>query len=276
MRTVIARWTVLSLAALVAAPLLASLFDRFALAGDGGPASTLLLCDSPAKAALALVLAFAVALALGCAGAVLSGPRTGWAAASFTLMGPAVAGGTLIDLLRWVDAPSAFYRLAIESLLLAVPTLAIAWIIARVGKAAERDSSDPLPSTASATGMIVGLVAGAVGVWLMTQDTTKGQTLAGAVVGGVFAAGAGRIASARAPAVGFMVVIVFLSVAGPLIGALMHGSDALRAVYEFRVAHLALPLPLDWAAGALLGVPLGLNIAGSVMERRQTAAPAST
>lgn len=263
------------LASLGAGPALAVLFDRLSVAGDGGPASSVLLSVSPLQSGLAVLLAFGVALGLGCAGAAFCGPRTGWAAAAFTLMGPAWAGGTMIDLLRWADAPGAFYRLAIEAAILGVLTVGIGWVIARVGRAAERDGSDPIPSAASATGMIVGLVAGAIGVWLMTQDTSKGQSLAGAVMGGVFAAGAGRIASVRAPAMVFMVVVMVLGIAGPVSGALMHGPEALRAIYEFRIAHLALPLPLDWVAGALLGVPLGLNLAGSVMERRQGPAAAA-
>ncbi len=271
MRTSIARWTVLLVGALVAGPMLATLFDRLSVAGDGGPASSVLLSVSPMRSGMAVLAAYGVALALGCAGAKACGPRTGWAAAAFALMGPAWAGGSMIDLLRWSDAPGAFYRLAGEALVLGALTVVLAGVVARVGRSAERDGSDPLASTASATGLIVGLVAGAVGAWLLTQDTTKGQCLAGAVIGGVFAAGAGRIAAARAPAMVFMVVVALLGVAGPVLGAAMHGGEALRAVYEFRVVHLALPTPLDWAAGALLGVPLGLNLAGSVMERRQTA-----
>lgn len=92
MRTTIARWSVLAIAALAAGPGLATLFDRLSVAGDGGPASTVLLSESPLASAMAVAIAFVVALILGVAGARLCGPRTGWAAASFALMGPAWRG----------------------------------------------------------------------------------------------------------------------------------------------------------------------------------------
>ncbi len=276
MRTTIARWGVLAISALIAAPTLAALCNRLSLAGDGGPASTILVSVFPAKSAFGVLLAYAVALILGSVGAILAGPRTGWAAAAITLMGPAWASGTMIDLLRWADAPGSLYRLAAESLVLAVLTVALAWVIARLGKAEQRDGSDRLLARSTGIGVVAGLVAGTVGVWIITQDTTKGQAIGGAVMGGIFAACAGRIASPRASALAFILVTVTLGVAGPMLGAMMHGGEALRAIYEARFVHMALPLPLDWAAGALLGVPLGLNVAGSLMERRQSAGEPAT
>lgn len=178
----------------------------------------------------------------------------------------------MIDLLRWAPAPGALYRLAAEGALVGLFTISLAVVVGRVGRAAERDGSEPLSSSASGVGAIVGLVGGVVGVWLIAQDTTKGQTLAAAVMGGMFAACAGRLAAVRSPAIVYMIVACVLGVVGPFTGAILHGGDALRAIYESRFVHLALPTPLDWAAGALLGVPLGLNIAGSLMERKQNGA----
>lgn len=271
MRTTIARWGVLAISALIAAPLLAALFNRLSLAGDGGPASTILVSVYPAKAAFAVLLAYGVALLLGCLGATLSGPRAGLAAAAFTIMGPAWASGTMIDLLRWADAPRSLYLLAAEGLVLGLLTFALAAVISRLGKASERDSSDPLLSPASGLGILAAVIACAAGVWLITQDTTKGQTIGGAVMGGLFAACAGRIASPRASALAFILVVVALGALAPIAGAVMHGGESLRAIYETKFVHMALPLPLDWAAGALLGVPLGLNLLDRSWSASRTA-----
>ena len=63
--------------------------------------------------------------------------------------------------------------------------------------------------------------------------------------------------------------MTFLAAIGPVASLAFHGSaGVLRAAYSGNYFGLASPLALDWVAGALLGLPLGLSWSGSMIEKR--------
>jgi hypothetical protein len=62
--------------------------------------------------------------------------------------------------------------------------------------------------------------------------------------------------------------MVVAAVAAPVVAKFMHGDTLLSVLYADRLMMAAKPLPVDWAAGALLGVPVGMGWAGAVLDVR--------
>jgi hypothetical protein len=69
-----------------------------------------------------------------------------------------------------------------------------------------------------------------------------------------------------------MLALAVLGLAGPLVAKGVQGSRLVEATYAGELLALARPLSLDWAAGALLGVPLGLAWAGAMLDHRSAEA----
>jgi hypothetical protein len=116
------------------------------------------------------------------------------------------------------------------------------------------------------------LAAAGVVAWIFAPDSLKGQTFAAAAFAGLFGAVAMKMAARHyvTPLVVFCVVGV-LACAGPAVAAVYYGSGSgiVRPVYSGAIGGvlpLARILPLDWLAGALVGVPIGLSWGGAMTE----------
>lgn len=127
------------------------------------------------------------------------------------------------------------------------------------------NSLSPSPATIArdlAGALIIAAAAAVLASYLVAQTDLKGQTVAAAAAAGIIAGAAitlGRIGASPA----FLVLALGVAgAAGPLAALLLHGSDPARgflALAEARsIARIARPMPLDWLAGALLGIPVGL------------------
>ena len=90
---------------------------------------------------------------------------------------------------------------------------------------------------------------------------------AAATVGALVATVVGRVIDARTPTWSYVAVISVLGVASPVSAGLIHGSEIVTASYSGDLLPLAHMAPLDWIAGAFLGVPLGSAWAASMIER---------
>ena len=118
----------------------------------------------------------------------------------------------------------------------------------------------------------IGLAAGALAAWLVAVTPLKGQDVMAAVAAGAAAAAAARLADIRVPLAPVAVPLAVLAVLGPVAGLVLSGSgDVVAASYQGALAPIAQITPLDWIAGALLGIPLGAGWAGSMIEKRAAA-----
>ena len=80
----------------------------------------------------------------------------------------------------------------------------------------------------------------------------------------------GSLAEAEVPRLAAYASVVLLGVVGPLTSLITPGAAALpTAVLNDSFFGPARLLPLDWLTGALLGVPVGLTWAGSMLDRRE-------
>jgi hypothetical protein len=172
--------------------------------------------------------------------------------------------------------------LSLEGLLVGAAAVGIAALILRVARSQPtppgaspppRDEPSRLGIDSSAViALGVALVTACVVAWVMVQDkdTLKGQTVAGAALAGMFGAFAGRLGTHRAPVLVFFVAIAILAAAGPAaatVGLWSGGSGGvIGAAYAGRLLPLARPLPLDWMAGAFVGIPVGLSWAASMTD----------
>lgn len=273
MRRLTLRWIVLTASLLGAGTLGGMLFGRMVHAGDGGPSATALVSTSPGMGLAVLMLVFLLAAVMGVVGAKVCGPRTGLAAAGLTLLGPAWMSGTMTDLLRWAPAPGAFWRLAAEGAICIALATVVVRVIDRSGESDRRDGADPPLSAQSVLGACVCLAVGAAAAWVLARETTKGQTIAAGFFAGFIGATVARVVAHRSSVLALAAGAAALAVIGPVLGATLSGPEALRHLYEQRLIPLARPMPLDWIGGALLGLPLGMTWAASMVEKRMEAAP---
>jgi hypothetical protein len=115
-------------------------------------------------------------------------------------------------------------------------------------------------------GLAIVLAAGAT--WVVAQETIKGQTFAAAIAAGLLGTFGGRLISSRASIGVFVAAIAVLAAVSPAAATFYHSSDPalVRASLAGSLFPPARLMPLDWIAGAFVGIPMGLNLAASMGE----------
>ncbi len=272
------------LAILVVGPLAGHLTD--ALRGhDGGTDASLLVCSQPMSGVLAGLGAMGLALVMGLLTARLIGNRMGLFCAGLVLAWAAWGTGR-VDLLlsRAGTAGAPLHVLALEGLLVGLLGVIVAAAILytplmNASRPEVRDpqhlhhhlAPEPMALLDSGSPMALGaaVVGSGVAVWLLAQESLKGQTFAAAVVAGIVGAGAARVASQRASALWVFLGTTILAAGGPLIASLIHSTPegAMHAAQAGKLFALARPLPMDLVAGAFVGIPIGLAWAGSMVDK---------
>ncbi|QOJ01687.1 MAG: hypothetical protein HRU70_14835 [Phycisphaeraceae bacterium] len=268
-------------------------------AADGDPHVTLLTSSSPAFGAAMAVLIMAAAAASGWVGARLFHNGTGVTLAGLVVAWASWRTASAGELWSLPGASGRVWPVAVEGLILGLLAVVAVirvesagrWVfhahdqaapvtpVARVGFVAHLRSS--LVGVPALAAVGVGVLAGAAAAWLVAIEGTKGQGILAGLVAGLAAAAAGQLASLsldakREPTVApALVAITLLAVGGPIAAWLMLGDglpQAARAVASGVGVKELLPLarltPLDWFGGALIGAPIGLGWAGSMVEKR--------
>lgn len=275
------RWIVLLASLLVLGPV-AGLLAATLRAPDGGADASLFLNIGPLWGAMVGLLVFALAAAAGVPGARVGGVGHGYFCAGLVLAWAAWATGQIDRILHRTQSASTMYALTGEAVFVGVLALGLSVLLLRVSKdpaphgaghdhTHHRHHVEPraLWNPATPQALIIGAAIGGVVAWLVAQDTLKGQTFAAAAFAGMLGATAGRMSAPSASAVTFVAAIVLLAVVSPLAATFVHAGDLgpTRAALAGRLFPLARPLPLDWAAGAFFGIPLGLSWAASMIDR---------
>lgn len=270
------RWALLLVSLLAVGPfayrLTHSLHDI-----DAGHAATLLVNAAPFRGILIGLLVFALAGAVGLIGSRFFALGTGMSAAGFVLAWAAWGLGAVEDILRRARSGHDLPILALEGLFTAALALLLAALFDKAAKRHEphklerqdtRAAATPLAHRALAT--LAAFIAGGAVLWLFCVTMLKGQTVVCAALAGLFGAAAaeyvavyfGGSAGVRQPILG----LALLALVGPLAARLFH-SDPVAAAFDHTLLPIARPLSLDWAAGALLGVPIGLSWTSAMVER---------
>lgn len=273
------RWLIPLLALFAVGPVAGWLMWSI-VAADGSHDISVLLNGSLARAVMGLLGVVGLATLVGVAGARFVAPRSGLFAAGLVLAWGAWSTGRIDHLIANQPTNATMYTLVLEALLVGGLGVLSAFVILRVPStpigqdeglpAHEREpSAFNDPSTLIALGGAA--IAGAVVAFLLAQDALKGQTVFAAFAAGLVGATVGRMCSQRCSPVVFFAAIALVAILAPAAATLVHpgASGVLRAAKAGSMLALARPLPLDWMAGAFIGIPIGLAWAGSMVESRK-------
>ncbi len=241
----------------------------------GGEAGTaFVLAQHPLAAALALcgatVVGGTIAWTLArmvtpLTGLAVLGAGMGWAALDLNTMAPVIADGHAASLV-------------VDGLFWAIAILIISWLAFRdappypqvAAHQGEGGPTDPLLSPDAVRILAVGLAALPI-AWIFAVTEWRGQTLMATTLGGYVA---GLLVRFVAPGVTPVLLPVGVMLAGTLAGwtsAVFDLPDAVAHVWATNsVPRLLLPLPIDWAAGALLGCAVGYRAFWSLDEAQQS------
>lgn len=293
MHQTVTRWSIYLAALFLVGPLAGTL--TAALRSETGSAqATPLVSSTPVLGIAAGAAALAIALGLGLVGARLVNVHSGMTAAGLVAAWAAWRTGTTHEILREARAADPLWTLVVEGLIFAV--LGVALAAALVLAAKRGDPEEPtiqlsrggaprpaegfaerlrqaMPGPGTAVALLAALAAAAGAAWLIAQSPMKGQAIIAAVGAGLAAGVVGRLVDGRTPILTFFLVIGVLCVVGPATGALVAPAGGpVAAMMAGRLFPLAVPVPLDWIAGGLLGVPMGAAWAASMVEKHTAAA----
>ncbi len=253
---------IIAIAALTAAVVRSAL--PFWANADGGFGPTLINAQQlwPALVAVGAVLLVMFLLAYGAAAFI--GPM-----AAMPAVGAGLGWGALeLDGMRSVLLTGDIAASYGEGCIWAMFVLVLSWVlIVRRGgvKTVEPDSTgshpDPMVSAEAIRAAVFGIVAGLLGAWLITRTDFRQQTAVAATVGGVACGFAGRLAAPHVQPVLLAPALVLGGTLAAWVAFIFVPNDVEAALAAGKVPALLLPLPIDWAAGALLGVPLGFAMA---------------
>ena len=234
--------------------------------GAYGP--TVLEALSPVQAILAVVICLVVSTAL----AVLVARVCNTAAGMFML------GGGLFGLAWRLDTMAEFVHggspalLAAETALWAVLVLAATLVIFRLGGSmpdvpTDEHGGHPHPhfSLDALKGAGMGVLMVPV-VWLVAQSPMKGQVIGAAFVGGMAAGAAGRLIAPNVQPILLSFSPILFGAVGQVIGTALLKASLEEAFVADSIPTLLLPMPADYAAGALMGVAVGLGLVKSFIH----------
>lgn len=129
----------------------------------------------------------------------------------------------------------------------------------RVGAVLGRGSTLIAVGAGSAAALVVG--------WVTARSPEAGQTFAAAAVGGVAGGVVGRSFGSETPAWAFAVVFPVVGGLAPVVGGMLTPAPLAASAYAGEVMGLLRVMPMDWAAGLALGLPLGLKWAGAAVGK---------
>jgi len=278
MRHNLHRWLLLLVAALVLGPIAGAMTGSLR-AADGGHHASLLVNESLVMGVLITVGVFVLAGIAGIAGSRIAELRHGFLCAGLVLAWGAWGTGQIDRTLHRSLSSGTMYALSAEAVLVGALGVGLAAAMVLIARqpppdpelAPHHHAPEPrtLMNAASPTAFAASfIVAGVIG-WLVAQDTMKGQTFAAAAFAGMFGATAGRLLAPASSALTFIAAIALLAIVSPAAATFLHpsGMGATRAALAGTLFPLARPLPLDWIAGAFVGVPLGLSWATSLVDK---------
>lgn len=237
-------------------------------APDGGPEASLLLSESPATALGAAAVIFVMAAAVGALGARAFGTRSGLFIAGLVLVWPAWESGTVMGILRRTQSGSSLSTLRLEGLIVAAATIVVGIIVARFGRDTLATNAEPRKvSAGTVVGPLVGFAVAVIGASACARTEMAGQAIASAFVAGLLGTLAMMLFDSRVKPERVLMGLALLAFIGPASGAVIDGATAVQHVYDGTITPMARLTPLHWAAGLLLGVPVGASWASGLVKK---------
>ena len=250
----------------------------------GGYGPTLFAAQDSGLAAAAWSAALGVLVVLMLGASSLLGPLRAMGA-----VGAGLAWGALdLDTMRNVLAEGSPGPSALAGILWSVVVLFMAWLLfARGGPAgrggvttvapnADGEYPDPMSSHEAVRAAAIGAVAGLLAAWLVTRSDLRLQTAVATVVGGIACGFAGRLSAPHVQPVLLPGALVLGGTLAAWMSWFQVPADLPGAIAAGALPSLLLPLPIDWAAGALCGVPMGFAMAHGFLHHDEDTSEASS
>ncbi len=235
--------------------------------GTIGP--TMLQAQSAAAAIIATVICFGLATGIAALVGRLVNAAVGMFVLGAGLWALRLRSGTIEDLaFAGGSLPLAAVETVLWAVLIAGATAAVFRVAGPLTDMEGAGNDEPawkrLPVTGPAAGVLV-----VPAVWILARSDLKGQTLAGVILGGLVVGLVGRLLSPGVqPRLLFAAPCLFGAL-GQVIGMLMLHEPLAEAFVAGNVPALCRPMPIDYAAGSLAGVAMGLGWAKSFLQQEQ-------
>ncbi len=223
------------------------------------------------RAGVAAIAVLVASLLLGCiAGRVCN-----------TVVGAFVMGGGLfgftwrLESVHEIAFTGSLTAVAIETVVWSGLVLAAVVVLFRVsGPLPDVHPAQPgvAPSPFFSADAFKSAAAGALvlpAVWLIAQSDDKGQVIGAVFCGGMAAGLVGRILAPHVQPVLIFATPVLFGAIGHVIGAAALSEPLREAMVADRAGALIMPMPVDYAAGSLLGVAMGLGWAKSFLHHEE-------
>lgn len=278
----ILKWIVVLAALFAAGPLAASLVSPLTLA-DGGHAASLFTDGSFAQGLLAGVLVLALATVVGIVSGVLVSRDMGLTTAGLVIAWAAWRFSTVDRAVSRVGGQGMLTVLAIEGLAMGIAGVAVAMAIGAISRERhprmniigtithEEEPGEQVSILVLVYSGLLGMIVGGFCVWIVAVEALKGQCVMAAVTGGLACGSAAQLyASTKRVRLGIlapMLAMTILAGASPIVTSSIHGKSVVMDAMAGRLFPLGKLGPFDWLAGALLGVPIGLAWANSMIEK---------
>lgn len=269
---------------------------------DGDPHTTPLTAATPAEGIVKLLLVILIAMGIAVLVGRFASRGAGIVAGSCIFLWAALATGNVRQVLGDADAHSALLPLALESLILLGGLALISVVVECLSPLVPEErgqASGPVIPPAGFAGLkamfeprvflaslaAAFIAAGIVG-WLASITPYKGQSIFAAFLGGLAAGWASSSAAGAAhhrdrppsliPAILALQLVAaatFLYLKASTGASLIDMTRAIGSNASSQLFSLGRIMPLDWAAGGLLGVPVGASWAASMVEHHHPLHP---
>ena len=266
-RKTIFRWLCLGLSALVIGPLIGAVMSM-TRGVDGSAGTTALVSSSPVMGFTLVLLGIGMAGVAGIMAAALVGARDGLFCMGLALAWGAWACGRLVGVSRAIGMESPFGRLAVEGLILGIATALVGALVVAIGRGDVEDESGPALGRQSLLGVGAFVVVGGIVGWIIAREGLVGQTFAAAASAGLVGGLAARLVGHGCSSRTLLAGIPLLAFIGPMIAGMRVRGSFGDALYQNEIAGIGWIMPLDWASGILVGLPLGLTWAASMVEHQ--------
>lgn len=278
----ILRWSI-PLAGLLLVGPLAGMCTIGLRGADGSDAVTPMLSSSPVMGLVMGLMAMVIAGAFGAVATWINGFKSGFFTTGLVLAWATWGLGNMDDIMRRTQSASTMWKLSGEGLVLGAAAVAVALGLLAVHhrrlQTSATVSTAPVPEAAVQAerqalrqaivrSLIAALPVMGLVVFIVATGALKGQAFAAAVAGALLSVVAGLWATRSAPPFVFIVAAAILAAASPIAATFIHGSEQslVRASLGGTLFPLARLIPLDWIAGAFVGVPMGLSFAHGLFE----------
>ncbi|MCH2149533.1 MAG: hypothetical protein MK095_08885 [Phycisphaerales bacterium] len=274
---IVSQWIVIIIA-LACSIVMFLLIKPFLLSGTGTFGPTLLQSQSLGPAIIAMLAALAAGTFVACivsrvltadskpsppgtaTGLLILGIGLGWMALQLESVQTVVISGSL----GWLAAEGVGWGILLLIMSVVVLRFGGPFVTPMLDDDGQEDDwamSTPALKMAASGACVLPVV------WLIAQSPMKGQVIAATIIGSIAAGFVGRmIAPTVQPVLLFASVCVFGAL-GQWVAGMWLPEDPNVMVAAGTLPHIVLPLPIDYAAGALIGIPIGLSWSNGFLEK---------